>query len=28
LEITQRKMETSKGVVDAKVDVKKTQNKS
>ena len=28
LEITQRKMETSKGVVDAKVDVTKTQNKS
>ena len=28
LEITQRKMETSKGVVDAKVDVTKTKNKS
>ncbi|MEC7568711.1 MAG: penicillin-binding transpeptidase domain-containing protein, partial [Bacteroidota bacterium] len=28
LEITQRKMETSKGIIDAKVDVIKTQNKS
>ena len=28
LEITQGKMETSKGIIDAKVDVIKTQNKS